>query len=41
MWTIQVRLTGKKGEYLINKFDCDAPRTYKGDAGAMVLSTQA
>jgi hypothetical protein len=35
IWTIRVRLTGEKGEYLVNKFDSDAPRTYK-DVGLAI-----
>ena len=35
IWTIRVRLSGEKGEYLVNKFDSDLPRTYKDVALAI------
>ncbi len=35
IWTIRVRLSGEKGDYLVNKFDSDAPRTYK-DVGLAI-----
>ena len=35
IWTIRVRLSGRPGEYVVNKFDSDAPRTYKDVALAI------
>jgi hypothetical protein len=29
IWTIQVRLTGHKGAFIVNHFDSDEPKTYK------------
>ena len=29
LWTIRLRLSGRPGEYLINRFDSDSPRSYK------------
>ena len=35
LWTIHLRLAGRKGEYLVNRFDSDAPRSYKDVALAI------
>jgi hypothetical protein len=35
VWTIRVRVTGLKGEYVINKYDSDTPRSYKDVALAI------
>lgn len=35
LWTIRLRLAGRKGEYLVNRFDSDAPRSYKDVALAI------
>lgn len=29
LWTIRLRLAGRSGEVLVNRFDSDTPRTYK------------
>jgi hypothetical protein len=29
LWTIRLRLAGRSGEVLVNRFDSDEPRTYK------------
>lgn len=29
LWTIRLRLAGRSGEVLVNRFDADEPRTYK------------
>ena len=29
LWTIRLRLSGRPGEYIVNRFDSDAPRAYK------------
>lgn len=35
IWSIRVRLSGRKGEFVVNKFDSDAPRAYKDVALAI------
>jgi hypothetical protein len=35
IWSIRVRLSGRKGEFVVNKFDSDAPRSYKDVALAI------
>jgi hypothetical protein len=37
LWTIRLRLDGKKGEFIVNRFDSDNPRTYK-DVGLAIAS---
>jgi len=29
LWTVRLRLAGRAGEVLVNRFDSDEPRTYK------------
>ena len=29
LWTIRLRLAGRSGEVLVNRFDSDTPRAYK------------
>lgn len=35
LWTIWLRLAGRPGEYLVNRFDSDSPRSYKDVALAI------
>jgi hypothetical protein len=35
LWTIHVRLSGEPGEFLVNKFDADQPKSYKDVALAV------
>ena len=35
IWTIRLRLAGRPGEFLINRFDSDTPRAYKDVALAI------
>lgn len=35
IWTIRLRLSGRPGEYIVNRFDSDAPRAYKDVALAI------
>lgn len=37
LWTIRLRLSGRKGEFIVNRFDSDAPRSYK-DVGLAIAS---
>jgi hypothetical protein len=37
VWTIRLRLAGRPGEWIVNRFDSDAPRAYK-DVGLAINS---
>ncbi len=37
LWTIRLRLADRRGEYVVNRFDSDNPRSYK-DVGLAIAS---
>jgi hypothetical protein len=37
VWTIRLRLSGRQGEFIVNRFDSDTPRAYK-DVGLAIAS---